>query len=233
MSVLLRFALLAVALPALAGSAVAEKPALRPNILFLFGDDQRFDTIHALGNRQIQTPNLDRLVRDGFSFTHTFCMGSLVPAVCVPSRAMMLTGRSLFRATTQPASGEIPPTAPTWPEVLRQAGYSTVGIGKWHNDRAAYARSFTGGGPVFFGGMTDHTKMAVHHFDPTGVYAKTNQWTATTFSSELFAEAAIQFLRVSAAEKPFLLYVAFTAPHDPRMPPKEYAERYRAAEISL
>src|SRR5436190_23862031 len=74
----------------------------KPNVLFLFSDDQRFDTIAALGNRHIHTPNLDKLVRNGFGFTHAFIMGSNQPAVCVPSRAMMLTGRTLFHVPTTP-----------------------------------------------------------------------------------------------------------------------------------
>src|SRR5436305_4811842 len=78
----------------------AAEPAPRtdrkPNILFILADDQRFDTIRALGNEEIRTPNLDRLVRRGFAFTNAFCQGGLVPAVCAPSRAMLLTGKSLF-----------------------------------------------------------------------------------------------------------------------------------------
>lgn len=204
-----------------------------PNVLFLFSDDQRFDTIHALGNREIQTPNLDRLVRRGFAFTHAFCMGAQQGAVCVPSRAMLMTGRSLFRATTTPTSGAIPTALPLWPEVMRRAGYDTIGIGKWHNDCASYARAFTAGGPVFFGGMSDHTKVAVHDFDPTGKYAKERERTATAFSSELFADAAVDFLCRRRSEKPFFLYIAFTAPHDPRTPPKEFADLYPPARITL
>ena len=68
----------------------------RPNVLFLFSDDQRFDTIAALGNTEIRTPNLDRLVRSGTAFDHAAIMGGSVGAVCVPSRAMLLTGQTLF-----------------------------------------------------------------------------------------------------------------------------------------
>src|SRR4051812_792153 len=82
---------------AAASTAVgAEAPARRPNVLFLFTDDQRADTIHALGNAVIRTPNLDGLARSGFVFQNAYCMGSNQPAVCLPSRTMMLSGRSLF-----------------------------------------------------------------------------------------------------------------------------------------
>jgi arylsulfatase A-like enzyme len=68
----------------------------KPNILFLFADDQRFDTISALGNKEIKTPNLDELVKNGTCFTHAHIPGGTVGAVCMPSRAMVNTSRSLF-----------------------------------------------------------------------------------------------------------------------------------------
>src|SRR5688572_21451971 len=96
----------------------------RPNVLFLLADDQRADTISALGNPYIRTPNLDQLVRRGFAFTRAYCMGSQVQAVCMPSRAMMLTGRGLFAALRASDDwGRIPVAYATWPELLRAAGY--------------------------------------------------------------------------------------------------------------
>ena len=67
--------------------------AKRPNILFLFADDQRADTIAAHGNPHIQTPHLDRLAKEGFSFRKNYCAGSFSGAVCVASRAMLMTGQ--------------------------------------------------------------------------------------------------------------------------------------------
>ncbi|MCK5844201.1 MAG: sulfatase-like hydrolase/transferase, partial [Victivallales bacterium] len=68
----------------------------KPNIVFFFTDDQRFDTIAALGNAEISTPNIDRLVRNGTSFTHAHIPCGTSAAVCMPSRAMMNTGRAVF-----------------------------------------------------------------------------------------------------------------------------------------
>ena len=100
------------------------------NVLFLFSDDQRFDTLHALGNSEIRTPNLDRLVRRGTAFTHAHIRGGVQGAVCMPSRAMLLTGRTLSRATTTYTGNVIPPEVPTWPLVFREAGYDAFAIGK-------------------------------------------------------------------------------------------------------
>ncbi len=214
------------ALLLLAGPAV--RAADRPNVLFLFSDDQRFDTIHALGNDEIRTPHLDGLVKNGFTFTHAFCMGSTVPAVCAPSRSMLMTGRTLFRSPIT-----IPKDLPIWPEVMAQAGYATFATGKWHNGPAAFNRGFAAGGDIFFGGMNDHRKMPVHDYDPAGKYDKQHQHFGAKFSSELFADQAIRFLRNHKGEQPFFLYAAFTAPHDPRTPPQEYADRYDPAKITL
>ena len=92
-----------------------------PNILLLFTDDQRCDTIIALGNEQIKTPNLDRLVASGTTFEHAYIMGGTDVAVCMPSRAMLLTGRTLFHLAE---SGKyIPEDQVLLGEALQAAGY--------------------------------------------------------------------------------------------------------------
>ena len=68
----------------------------KPNILVIFTDDQRFDTVHALGNDKISTPNMDWLVENGTALTNAYIMGGTNTAVCMPSRAMLMTGRTLF-----------------------------------------------------------------------------------------------------------------------------------------
>jgi arylsulfatase A-like enzyme len=206
--------------------------ALRPNVLFLLTDDHRADAVQALGNKHVDTPNLNSLVQAGFVFRRAYCMGSMQGAVCVPSRAMLMTGRSLFRATSGPTSGEIPSSHTMMPEVFRAAGYNTIGVGKWHNDRKSFARAFSKGGPVFFGGMSNHSEVPVYDFDPEGNYSKEKQYVTNVFSSELFANAAVQFLR-EKQERPFFMYVAFTAPHDPRTPPESILRRYSPRRLPL
>jgi len=200
--------------------ASAQSPAARrPNILVLFADDMRADTIAAHGNPHIRTPHLDALARRGFSFRRAYVMGGDSGAVCVASRAMLMSGRTLFNVDTKALDG-----VTLLPELLGRQGYTTFGTGKWHNGTASWQRAFQQGRAVMFGGMSDHTKVPIRDLGPDGQL--TPQRMATTFSSELFADAVIDFLRAPRGEQPFFAYVAFTAPHDPRQPPLAYREPY-------
>ncbi len=202
-----------------------------PNILVLFTDDQRFDTIGALNCPEISTPNMDRLVRDGTSFTRAHIMGSNSGAVCIPSRAMLMTGASLFHLENNGSS--IPEGQVTLPEVLRRNGYRTFFTGKWHSSKAAFARGFTDGGRIFFGGMSNHLKVPVFDFNPSGEYPNENRYLGNEFSSEMFSDDAIEFIENCPAEKPFFACLSYTAPHDPRMAPDAYTDLYPPGSISL
>jgi len=202
----------------------------RPNVLFLFTDDQRFDTIHALGNAAIRTPNMDRLVERGVSFTHCYIMGSTVPAVCICSRASLITGRHLYTAPQQPRAED---HLALWPQVFREHGYTTFETGKWHNGPWSLAQSFEGGENIFFGGMSDHLKVPVYDFDPSGKYPAEDRQIGKRFSSELFSDSAVKFLREYEGEAPWFAYVSYTAPHDPRMAPKEFTDLYPPDKVEL
>ena len=215
----------------------AAQTAPRPNVLFLFADDMRFDTIHALGNNEIQTPNLDKLAARSLAFTHAHIMGGTQGAVCVPSRAMLMTGQTLFHVSasiTAPKEnwGKARPFI-LFPEVLGKNGYTTFQTGKWHNGPKLFARAFQSGANTFFGGMDDHTKTKVFDFDPSGQYPASKQRIAEGHSTDVFAASVIKFLNTYKDPKPFLVYAAFTAPHDPRTPPKQYEEMYPAEKITL
>ena len=221
-------------LASLGGTAMLQMPR-RANIVVLFTDDQRFGTLSALGHPDVKTPNLDRLARRGVTFTHACTQGGPHGAICIATRAQSMTGRSVFRANQyvlSPKEGP-DPAIKTFPELLRKAGYETHGIGKWHNGAPLYHRSFSSGGPIFFGGMSDHDKVPVQEFDPTGRYAKQRIEIAKGFSSELFANAAIDFLGRQSGSKPYLLYVAFTSPHDPRMAQGRFANMYDPRGVHL
>jgi arylsulfatase A-like enzyme len=158
-------------------------------------------------------------------------------AICVPSRATLMTGRNIFASSAEPTGRESPATyaipmgMPTFPELLRDAGYRTHAVGKWHNDPASFARSFDDGDQLMFGGMSDHDAVPVRAFDTSGAYPDDAVATAEGFSTDLFADAAIRFIERQDGDRPFLLYVAFTAPHDPRTPPEAW--RYDPATVSL
>jgi arylsulfatase A-like enzyme len=204
----------------------------QPNIIFFLTDDQRFDTIRELGNKHIVTPNMDSLVRNGTTFTNAHIMGSNSGAVCIPSRAMLLTGRTLFQLQGQ--GNVIPQEHVTLPEVLRKAGYTTFHTGKWHQDPKTLARCFSDGAKIFFGGMTDQFNVPVFDFDPAGKYPKEKKYIEEgKHSSELFSDAAVQFLQSYKGEKPFFLYIAYTAPHDPRDMPTEYLDMYEPEKVAL
>lgn len=204
--------------------SIAQTKAKHPNIIFLLSDDQRADTIHALGNAHITTPNLDQLVSAGTTFTRAYCMGAQQGAVCVPSRAMMLSGKTLFHISEKLAN------TTTWPQVFAQAGYATYGIGKWHNTPPSFLATFQAGKAIFFGGMNDPYTMPLQ--DLNAAQQLVNKRTAEKHATELFTDAALEFLQ-QKREQPFALYVAFTLPHDPRTAPKEFRAQYDAAKLPL
>jgi arylsulfatase A-like enzyme len=196
----------------------AAEASRRPNVLILFADDQRADTIAALGNPNIRTPNIDGLAVQGTAFTRTYCMGSLQGAVCVPSRAMLMTGRTLFRIK-EDLQGQ-----PTWPEAFAKEGYSTFITGKWHNQAPSALRVFQAGKAVFLGGMGDPYHLPIQ--DISAEHAFVNKRLSGEHSVKVFADAASRFLAAQAADRPFLCYVPFNLPHDPRVAPKEYHAHY-------
>lgn len=222
----------------------------KPNILFILTDDQRFDTIHALGNPAIHTPNLDRLAARGTAFRRAHIPSGTCGAVCMPSRAMLNTGRHLFHL--EDLGQDIPESHITMGQAFRENGWQTIGIGKWHNGCPAYARSFETGGSIFFGGMWDHWNVPVCRYDPSGQYDNTINFVVNFFdsnriiqqhcdefvpgkhSSELLTDTAISMLRKHAGgEKPFFLYLAYLAPHDPRTMPEKFRKMYDPEKMEL
>lgn len=197
--------------------------AERPNILFLFADDQRADTIGAHGNPHIDTPNLDRLAAQGFSFRRNYCAGSFSGAVCVASRAMLMTGRHWMNLPAEKPQSNWG-DAVTLPSLLwEKGGYRPFLIGKWHNGKGTLDASFTEGRSVYMGGMANHADFQVQDLADGKLGTKRD---AGGFSSTVFADEAIAFLEDAGTDRPFFLYVAFMAPHDPRNPPEPYRRRY-------
>ncbi|MBX9789387.1 MAG: sulfatase-like hydrolase/transferase [Pirellulales bacterium] len=200
-----RVALACLALAAFVVPLESVVAAERPNILLIFADDQRWDTIAALGNPEIRTPHLDRLVARGFHFTNAYCMGSMIPAVCTPSRTMLLTGRSLWRIP-DPRAAEIPPGIVPLPTALRSAGYTTWHCGKRGNSyRAAHA--------AFDTNLESDGRSAA--------------------SATEHSDHAIEFLKQHDGARPFFMYLAPPVPHDPRLAPDEFTRLYDPEGLSL
>lgn len=223
--------------------------AQRPNVLFLLTDDQRCGTIHALGNEEIQTPNMDRLVHMGTSFTRAHIPGGTASAVCMPSRAMINSGRTLFHL--EESGRNIPPCDVTMGQCFLQNGYHAMEIGKWHNGVESFTRSFDNGANIFFGGMWDHWNVPVNDFKPDGDYSREIHFTpdfsanstpvkvraekinAGIHSTDLFSGAAVDYINAYDSDQPFFLYLSFLAPHDPRTMPEQFKHMYDPEKITL
>ncbi len=219
------------------------------NVLFILADDQRFNTIHSLGNNCIKTPNIDALVARGTTFTQAHIPCGTSGAVCMPSRAMLNTGRTLFHIDGEGQC--IPPEHTMMPETFKTNGYDCFGTGKWHNGPPAFSRGFTCGENIFFGGMWDHWNVPTCKFDPTGEYDNVIDF-VTNFSlnnvptkvncdafnpgkhsSELLTDSAIKYLKTREDTNPFYLYLSYLAPHDPRTMPEHFKNMYNPDDIVL
>lgn len=241
--------------------ATAQKSGVqKPNVVLIYTDDHRYTGIHALGGMQVDTPEMDKLADEGVSFTHGYLMGAFSGATCMPSRNMLMTGRNLFQIGG--VGHEIPTTNKTIGEAFQAAGYHTYMIGKWHQDRAALTRSFEDGARVMGIGvyLTDHYRMPLWDWDKSGQFNKDDAYIliydknhhlqkrkvapgekrgpiGTEYdgphSSEIFADAAVDYISHYRQKKPFFMYLAFHAPHDPRQAPKKYRDMYPPDSIRL
>lgn len=233
----MRFAAILLFATLIAQPVQSQQNSKPKNVLILYSDDHSYHALGAMGNKEVKTPNLDKLAASGMLFRQTHVMGGHQGAVCIPSRVMLLTGRLVNRLPGD--GGTIPDSLVALPEVLRAKGYTTFHTGKWHSDKASHGRFFSAGGDIFFGGMHfekdgGQPHPTVYRFDSTGNYPVNRRRIADTFSSSLYAENTIRFLDSKTAhDNPFFCYVAFTSPHDPRTPPAEFAKLYNPANINL
>lgn len=213
----------------------------KPNFLFIFADDQAFDTIHALGNGEIKTPNLDRLVKQGTTFTHCYNQGGWHGAVCVASRTMIMTGQYLWHArdNEKKLRNEYVNSKLLWPQLLERVGYDTYFTGKWHvkadaNKVFKTARHIRGGMPKQTKEGYDRPKEGQPDVWKPWDKSKGGFWEGGKHWSEVVGDDALDYLELSNKSKnPFFMYIAFNAPHDPRQSPKKYVDMYPLDKISL
>jgi arylsulfatase A-like enzyme len=233
----LRIFTILVTLPVTVTVAAADKP----NVLFLFADDQAFDTVHATGNDQIRTPNIDRLVERGTTFTHAYNQGGWHGAVCVASRTMMVTGRFLWNA--RKAEGDLKktwvPQRKLWPQLMADQGYQTFFSGKWHIKVAApevfeVARHVRGGMPRQTDAGYNRPQSPDDHSWLPWDRKRGGFWQGGTHWSEVLGNDAVDYMELAKAdERPFFMYLAFNAPHDPRQSPKSFVDLYPADQIKM
>ena len=199
--------------------------AMRPNIVFILTDDHRWDGFGASGNREIVTPNIDALAKEGIVFTH----GTVGVPQCCPSRAAILTGQyppqnGYFSNKTWTRDAERGFVEPTAAELLQQAGYHTAIIGKWHIKPSPWKVGFD----EVRVWMPQGADVYVDAELASGNSAKVRK--VSGHVTELFSDDAVAFLRERPrdAEKPFFLWLAYTAPHTPQKPvPQHCCDPYR------
>ena len=214
----------------------------QPNILFIFADDLSYETVRAHGHLDIDTPNLDRLVAEGTTFSHAYNMGSWTGAVCMASRSMINTGQFVWR--TPRTGGDFKPAVAageTWSQLLKSAGYRTYMTGKWHVSMDA-AKIFDVAVDIRPGMPKDVKEGYNRPVDEAAYEAGWKPWETKyggfwqggTHWSEVIANNAESFLAEAADDPaPFFMYLAFNAPHDPRQAPKEYVDMYPLDRIEL
>ncbi|WP_321995536.1 sulfatase-like hydrolase/transferase [Draconibacterium orientale] len=241
----------------------------KPNIIFLFADDHSYSAVNALGNSEVYTPNLDHLKSSGITFSHSYNMGAWNGAVCIASRAMMNTGRTVWHAQEfQNHQEELYERGELWGQLMQKAGYETYMAGKWHVNTDAekvfnHVVNVRPGMPHDAWNKKEVMKKLAKIVKPhsTEVPEGYNEvmpfgynrplspadtawkpwdkslggyWEGGKHWSKIVGDDAIAFLdEAKNDDKPFFMYLAFNAPHDPRQSPKEFIDRYPLDSISL
>ncbi|MGO4917942.1 sulfatase-like hydrolase/transferase [Maribacter spongiicola] len=180
------------------------------NILFIESDDQSNQAVGAYGNEGMITPNIDALAKDGTSFTAAYNMGCWSPAVCIPSRTMLIYGKYIWES--QKINKQNAPKS--LPEKLHDSGYNTFMTGKWHAMGKNVKEIFDETGSIQPGQLKTYNSNAGHITDIT-------------------ANEAVAFLNTYDNVKPFFAYVAFNAPHVPRQTEQKYYDMYPTDEMVL
>lgn len=216
---------LALLLPA---GALHAADAPRPNIVYLLADDLGRADVGFMGSKEIRTPNLDKLAREGAILDAYY-----VQPVCSPTRAALLTGRyathtgvyTIVRPNSQWGLGL---EERTLAQALAGAGYSTAICGKWHlgEFEKAYRptqRGFAHQYGFYFGMIDYYTHKRVGQAD---WYRDDQPLVEPGYSTHLIAKDACQVIRDQPADKPLFLYVPFNGVHAPHQVPEEYANAY-------
>ena len=218
----------------------------RPNIIVIICDDLGYGDLACYGHPHIQTPNLDKMAKDGIRFTDFY---STAP-VCSPSRVGLLTGRSPNRAgvydwippgrTARPDAREqvhMRDSEVTIPQLLKQAGYATAMAGKWHcNSLFNSPEQPQPGDAGFDHWLATQNNAAPSHANPIN-YVRNGMEVGPMegYSCQIVADEAITWIQShqqKAADQPFFFYMAFHEPHEPVASPEELIAPYRSVAVS-
>lgn len=218
-----RAALAALAAGATARTAVARTRARRPNVLFILADDLGVHDISCFGRPDFQTPHIDTLARDGVKLTASYANS----CTCSPTRTALLSGRYQYRLPVgnyDPlirADIGFPPEHPTLASLLRNAGYRTGLIGKWHLGVAPLFGPLKSGYDEFFGLMGGAIDYFSHDLGTLAgpprtpdLYENETPVVREGYATDLFTERALAFIEANRA-RPFFLSLHYNAPHWP------------------
>jgi len=208
-----------------APSIRAPQPAARPNIVFIMTDDQRQDAMSAYGNRILRTPNMDAIGSGGMRFTEFFVTNSL----CQPSRASFLTGlyshaHGVLSNGGGPDFANHPglrPDQQTFVHLLRDAGYRTALVGKWHMPSR----------PTGFDDWVVFPGQGRYH-DPDMI-ANGARVRMRGHADDVTGDQALAFLRTRPKNKPFCLLYQFKSPHRAWMPAERYAHVFDDVDVPV
>ena len=218
----------------------------RPNLLLIFTDQQRFDTIHAAGNPVIRTPNLDRLVHEGVHFSSAFTPSP----VCVSARCSLIHGQYPSRTDCADNGDPMPTDRPTLMDALSEAGYRTHGIGKMHftpdwralrglqtRERSEEIRPRVEDSDYL---VHLHANGFEHVYDPMGprgemyYIPQPAQMPARLHNTQWVGDRSVEFIgEECTSTQPFFLFASFIHPHPPFSPPTPWNKLYRAALMPL
>jgi len=206
----------------------AEPAARRPNIVYIISDDQGWKDVGFHGS-DIKTPNLDQLAEGGAKLEQFYAQ-----PMCTPSRAALMTGRYPQRYGLQtlviPSAGRYGLATDEWllPQALKDAGYETAIVGKWHlghADRKYWPRQR--GFDYAYGPLLGEIDYFTHSAHGTRDWFRNNQPIKEQgYVTQLLGDDAVRVIERHDPKRPLFLYLAFTAPHAPYQAPKAYLDRY-------